>query len=85
MEIVDTIKNADCRKINFVGNVINKKIKMFLMSDRMDYVIDHNMEYELSESLNLINAFYKKELTNNIKTNILIYNKYNCLDEENIF
>jgi len=85
MGIADVVRDADCKKINFVGHEINRKTKMLLMSDRMDYVVGHNIEYELSESLNLINTFYKKELIHNIKTDILIYNKYNCPDEENIF
>ena len=44
----------------------------------MDYVIGHDVKKELEKSIFLINNFYKRKELTNIKSNILIYNKYNC-------
>ena len=85
MGIADAIRDSNYEKIPFVGHEMNQNTRMLLTTDRMDYVIGHNVKYELTKSFLLINNFYQNLLLKDIKTNILIFNKYNCLDENKVY
>ena len=47
----------------------------------MHYVIGHDVGYEVEQSFNIINNYYKNENINNIITDVKIYTKYNCLNK----
>ena len=76
--VADAIKDMRVDNINFVGHELNQNTLMLLDSERMDYVIGHDIKYELKKAFDLIEDFYKNEPIKNISSNILIYNKYNC-------
>ena len=83
--VADALKESGYKKnICFVGHELNKHTKKLLTSDQMDYVIGHDVGSELKSSISLIENYYKNKDLNNIKSNIQIYNKYNCNDEEHV-
>ena len=83
--IAEAIKDCQCEKIPFVGHELNKNTKTLLDKDQIDYVISHDLEYELSKSISLINDFYNNFIIEDFKTNILIFNKHNCTNEKEIY
>ncbi len=76
--VADALKELGANDVNFVGHELNNNTKMLLTSDRMDYVIGHDVKYELKKSFNLIEKFYKNYQLENFRSNILIFNKHNC-------
>ena len=76
--VADAIKDMGFNDISFVGHELNQNTLMLLNSDRMDYIIGHDVKYELKKAVQLIGDFYKNEILKNITSNIMIFNKYNC-------
>ena len=72
------MKNTDSIDVNFIVHELNQNTQFLLNSNRMDYVIGHDVEYELKKSIELIENFYKNYKLENVKSNILIFNKHNC-------
>lgn len=65
--IADAIKDCHCEKISFVGHELNKNTKFLLENDQIDYVISHDIEYELNKSISLINDYYKNYIIEDFK------------------
>tara|TARA_Y100000590_G_scaffold404650_1_gene492351 strand:- start:24 stop:1046 length:1023 start_codon:yes stop_codon:yes gene_type:complete len=66
----------------FVGHELNKNSKNLLQSNLMDYVIGHDVGYEVEQSFNIINNFYYNKNISNVISEVKIYNKYNCLNKK---
>ena len=75
--VADALKEMGAKDVHFVGHELNSNTKMLLNSDRMDYVIGHDVKYELKKSFNLIKKFFKNYQLESFNSNILIYNKHN--------
>ena len=76
--VAEALKDTDSIDVNFIGHELNQNTQFLLNSNRMDYVIGHDVEYELKKSIELIENFYKNYELENVKSNILIFNKHNC-------
>ena len=76
--VAEALKDTDSIDVNFIGHELNQNTQFLLNSNRMDYVIGHDVEYELKKSIELIENFYKNYKLENVKSNILIFNKHNC-------
>jgi len=75
--VADALKELEAHDVHFVGHELNSNTKMLLNSDRMDYVIGHDVKYELKKSFNLLENYFKNYQIENFKSNILIFNKHN--------
>ena len=76
--VADALRDLNLKDVCFVGHELNKNTQMLLNSNRMDYVIGHDVNFELKKSFNLIDNFYNNTILKNINSNILIFNKHNC-------
>ena len=76
--VADALRDTGVSDISFVGHELNQDTQSLLNTDRMDYIISHDIKYELNKSVELIEDFYKNYQVENIKSNILIFNKHNC-------
>ena len=76
--VADALRDLNLKDVCFIGHELNQNTQKLLNSDRMDYVIGHVIKFELKQSFNLIDNFYKKITLENINSNILIFNKHNC-------
>ena len=76
--VADALRDLNLKDVCFVGHELNKNTQRLLNSDRMDYVIGHDIKFELKQSFNLIDSFYKNITLENTNSNILIFNKHNC-------
>ena len=83
--IADAIKDTGFKRVPFVGHEINSITKNLLINDRISYIISHNIKYELAKSFQLIDNYYDNLPLKDIKTNILIFNKYNCPDDAKLY
>ncbi len=83
--VADALKDLSVENVSFIGHELNYNTQMLLNSDRMDYVIGHDVKFELKKSIELIENFYKNDNLENINSNILIFNKHNCPILENFF
>jgi LacI family transcriptional regulator len=80
--IAEAIKeNHFNNQVIFVGHELNINSKNLLETNQMHYVIGHDVGYEVEQSFNIINNYYKNEYINNIITDVKIYTKYNCLNK----
>ena len=75
--VADALKELEANDVHFVGHELNSNTRMLLNSDRMDYVIGHDVKYELKKSFNLLESYFKNYQVENFKSNILIFNKHN--------
>ena len=81
--IAKAIKEYKCQyDIIFVGHELNKNSKQLLQSNAMNYVIGHDVGYEVEQTFNIISNYYNKIPTKNIITDVKIYTKYNCLNKK---
>ena len=55
--MLQIIKELGAHDVHFVGHELNSNTKMLLKSDRMDYVIGHDVKYELKNLLNYRKLF----------------------------
>lgn len=76
--VAEALKDSGADNVSFVGHELNKNTQALLKNNRMDYVISHNMKYELKKSIELIENYYNNFQVQNIKSNVLIFNKHNC-------
>ena len=76
--VADALKELGAHDVHFVGHELNSNTKMLLKSDRMDYVIGHDVKYELKKSFKLIENYFNNYQVESFKSNILIFNKHNC-------
>lgn len=69
--------------IVFVGHELNKNSRNLLENNKMDYVIGHDVELEIKSAFDiLINFDENFEGKNSFFSDILIYNRYNCLEKK---
>ena len=69
--------------IIFVGHELNKNSRNLLENNKMDFVIGHDVELEIETAFNKI-VNYDSEIENKTfyYSDILIFNRYNCLDKK---
>lgn len=68
--------------IIFIGHELNINSKYLLENDKMDYVIGHDVELEVTVAFDKINSYFNNTLDKDFYySDVLIYNKYNCLNK----
>ncbi len=69
--------------IIFIGHELNKNSRNLLENNKMDFVIGHDVELEIEMAFDKITN-YDKEIENKTfyHSDILIYNRYNCLNKK---
>ena len=69
--------------IVFVGHELNKNSRDLLENNKMDFVISHDVELEIKVAFDKILDFEKNsDNQNSFFSDILIFNKYNCMDKK---
>ena len=82
--VAKAINEMDLKEdIIFIGHELNKNSRNLLENNKMDFVIGHDVELEIEMAFNKITNYYK-EIENKIfyHSDILIYNRYNCLNKK---
>ena len=68
--------------IIFIGHELNINSKYLLENDKMDYVIGHDVELEVTVAFDKIDSYFNNTLAKDFYySDVLIYNKYNCLNK----
>ena len=69
--------------IVFVGHELNKNSRNLLENNKMDFVIGHDVELEIKVAFDKILDFEKNPGNqNSFFSDILIFNRYNCMDKK---
>jgi len=82
--VAKAVNEMDLKEdIIFIGHELNKNSKNLLENNKMDFVIGHDVELEIEMAFDKITN-HDKEIENKIfyHSDILIYNKYNCLNKK---
>jgi len=82
--VAKAINEMDLKEdIIFIGHELNKNSRNLLENNKMDFVIGHDVELEIEMAFDKITN-YDKEIENKTfyHSDILIYNRYNCLNKK---
>jgi len=82
--VAKAINEMDLKEdIIFIGHELNKNSRNLLENNKMDFVIGHDVELEIEMAFDKITN-YDKEIENKnfYYSDILIYNRYNCLNKK---
>ena len=84
MGVAKAISEMDLQQdIIFVGHELNKNSRNLLENNKMDFVIGHDVELEIESAFEKIMNF-NSEVENKTfyYSDILIFNKYNCMNKK---
>ena len=59
--VADALRDTGVSDISFVGHELNQDTQSLLNTDRMDYIISHDIEYELNKSVEIIDEYLSKD------------------------
>lgn len=66
-------------KVVFIGHELNANSRMLLESGGMDFVVGHDVDREVAQSVEVIEAFLdKRPLPAPTRTKVRVYTKYSC-------
>jgi LacI family transcriptional regulator len=66
-------------KVVFIGHELNTNSRMLLESGGMDFVVGHDVDREVAQSVEVIEAFLdKRPLPDLVQTKVRVYTKYSC-------
>lgn len=66
-------------KVVFIGHELNTSSRMLLETDAMDFVISHDIEQEVAQSIQIIHAHLEQREPPEISPGrVLVFTKYNC-------
>ena len=84
MGVAKAINEMDLQQdIIFVGHELNKNSRNLLENNKMDFVIGHDVELEIETAFDkIVNFDSEVENKTFFYSDILIFNRYNCLNKK---